>query len=1333
VDQPTPDADPIVEGEQYLGVRETAKRLGVHENTVRNWSRSGTLKPANVPGSRYLKFDAREVRRLVEKRGEVVASVEEERRTVGPELVNASQLNVWAESREAQDAFPEMVRRLLAATPGVVDISVRAGDGVSAPGWDGQAESTASPYLPSGKLLFELGVGGRPREKADRDYEKRCANPLGGDLRNSTFVFVTPRRWTSAEVWAAEKRKEGIFADVRVIDADTLEGWLQRSPGVHVWISEKLGRRPHQAETLEHWWQRFRSRTDPLLPRDLFLAGREKHQERLAAYLGEGPRVTTVKAEWRDDAVCFLAAVIEVLGEEDIQVPTAVLISSAEVWDRIARECSPMTLVPLFDGADTAAAVENGHQVVLPFGWDPPSITGEFIDLGRPGRAGAVKAFEGAGVDSDLAYRLGAQARRSLPSLVRQLSRDPNFSRPPWSRPPASATLAPLVLLGSWKSTPEDIDVVSNLVGKPWAEIERTLLEWRASEDPPFVRPSRQWHLASPQEAFHLLCDQLTGDDVNRWLKVVYDVLGEEDPRLDLDPEERPTSAIRGAVRRRSSVLRKGIAQGVALVALADRQIIGGGGRGDDLARGVVRTLLGRANSDPTGRVWASLADELQLLAEASPEEFLDAVHSDLDRDEPVLLQMFTDQHQESALLGSSPHPALLWALELLCWSAEHFPSAARALARLAEIDPGGTLSNRPIRSLSSVMAGWIRQTTASLETKLDLLRQICRELPDTGWDLLLKVWPSSHAVVSPPSTPVFHDWKPDSREVRMGDWIEFVDAVVAQSIDLAGDDPERWATLVERLGPLPPADRDKVLHALGEFVSHVELSREGRLDLWEHLDREVARHRSFPEAHWSMTGEALGRMSDIAEMLQPTDDVARHAYLFEWNPDLPGLELADPGYEEQLAKLRDEAISDALSSGSVSELAVLAQRSRAAMQLGVTLGRVAGDEYTPELLEWLDADEEPLRAVAAAWASFRLHQGGVPWLKETLGGSGVNTVDRKLALALAAPPNSRTWDALFEFDAGLADRYWTQADVWGVSAADSERAVIELLKHDRPWMALRVLAMLVHKDEEPEELKAEMVIAVLDALLHTAPKDEPPQAPGYEVGRLLDALGRLGIANEKLASYEFGFFRILEDFRRPEALYKILLEDPKVFIDLVTRVYRGKNEPRRQLSEGDQAHAEHAWWVLEHLDRLPGFREDATVDGAHLIAWVRDARLAFADSDREDIGDEQIGRVLSTSPDGSDGIWPAEPVRELLESIGSTHMETGVHTGVFNARGFTSRGIYDGGEQERVLAERFRRWASETAIKWPRTSRVLRGLAEAYERDARDHDAEAEVTADTE
>jgi hypothetical protein len=46
----------------YIGVREAARRLGVHENTVRNWVKQGILHPVQLPApSGFNRFDPVEI------------------------------------------------------------------------------------------------------------------------------------------------------------------------------------------------------------------------------------------------------------------------------------------------------------------------------------------------------------------------------------------------------------------------------------------------------------------------------------------------------------------------------------------------------------------------------------------------------------------------------------------------------------------------------------------------------------------------------------------------------------------------------------------------------------------------------------------------------------------------------------------------------------------------------------------------------------------------------------------------------------------------------------------------------------------------------------------------------------------------------------------------------------------------------------------------------------------------------------------------------------------------------------------------------------------------
>lgn len=47
-----------------LNVRTTAEALGVHENTVRNWEKSGLLRGIRLPGSGFRRFPREEVERM---------------------------------------------------------------------------------------------------------------------------------------------------------------------------------------------------------------------------------------------------------------------------------------------------------------------------------------------------------------------------------------------------------------------------------------------------------------------------------------------------------------------------------------------------------------------------------------------------------------------------------------------------------------------------------------------------------------------------------------------------------------------------------------------------------------------------------------------------------------------------------------------------------------------------------------------------------------------------------------------------------------------------------------------------------------------------------------------------------------------------------------------------------------------------------------------------------------------------------------------------------------------------------------------------------------------
>jgi hypothetical protein len=103
------------------------------------------------------------------------------------------------------------------------------------------------------------------------------------------------------------------------------------------------------------------------------------------------------------------------------------------------------------------------------------------------------------------------------------------------------------------------------------------------------------------------------------------------------------------------------------------------------------------------------------------------------------------------------------------------------------------------------------------------------------------------------------------------------------------------------------------------------------------------------------------------------------------------------------------------------------------------------------------------------------------------------------------------------------------------------------------------------------------------------------------------------------------------------------------------------------------------------------------------------------------------IGELLACH-DGreSNGSWPCIPIRDALEEIGTGDVFNGFEVGIFNKRGPYRKSPTEGGEEERDLAKRYRAWADESKIEWPKTAASLYRVAEGYEEQARRADAEA-------
>lgn len=430
-----------------------------------------------------------------------------------PELITADYLNSWPDSdaRDAQENFPRLIRRLLHETPGISEVSVRAGNGVSAPGYDGVAQSDETvSVLPAGSLVFEFGTDKEVGSKASKDYRKRAKQD---DAANYVFVFATPRRWSGKDKWLEKRRREGKFANVWALDADDLEAWLEASPFSHYWISEHLGKQPDEAQTLEQWWDSFHQATHPELPLSMFTAGRESTRDKLRELLTKAPRTITIQADWRDDCLAFIYASLAADAENQLDAldQSVIIVKSVGVWNRIARQAGKSILIPAFDGAETKPAIDNGHHVIKIVDREQVVYGKVDVELPRVSRPDVQSLLNDCSVNFQKAGYLAGLARRNMPSFVRALTRDASIRRPVWATDANAPMLAALTLVGAWDTDNEkDRQAIAALVRSDYDTVMSLCQKRSGGNDPVMSLSGSVWRFASLEEAYRCLSSKIT-------------------------------------------------------------------------------------------------------------------------------------------------------------------------------------------------------------------------------------------------------------------------------------------------------------------------------------------------------------------------------------------------------------------------------------------------------------------------------------------------------------------------------------------------------------------------------------------------------------------------------------------------------------------------------------------------------------------------------------------------------------------------------------------------------------------------------------------------------
>jgi len=251
-----------------------------------------------------------------------------------------------------------------------------------------------------------------------------------------------------------------------------------------------------------------------------------------------------------------------------------------------------------------------------------------------------------------------------------------------------------------------------------------------------------------------------------------------------------------------------------------------------------------------------------------------------------------------------------------------------------------------------------------------------------------------------------------------------------------------------------------------------------------------------------------------------------------------------------------------------------------------------------------------------------------------------------------------------------------------------------------------------------------------------TEEASETPRFRGYEIEQVFEELDkRTDIEKSTLIHLEWLYLPILDSYgtsRNPKTLEEELANNPDFFIEVLKWIYIPKDKTllekeREGISdEAIQNRAKQAYHLLHSWKKIPGMKEDNSIDEVVLKDWINKARELAKSASRLNVADAEIGKVLAQFPENNP-LWPEEKIFQLIEEINTDSLKQNYSSALFNKRSFSSRAAFEGGNIEREKAAYFEKLENDYKNKFPNVAEIFKNLKKGYLFDAKRMDEEAE------
>lgn len=1230
--------------------------------------------------------------------------------------ITATEINDWTdrEPRRAQETVPLLIWKLiLASCTQINDHHFPYGKSIQYSGYDGGLDTDeSSPFYPSGKSVWEIGTDENSHGKFNSDYQKRTNDPKGIIMSETTFCFVTSRIWNHklgiTEI-TAQKNAEGKWKGVRIIDANTLELWLDTCPAVSAWFSGIIGKPSEGVQELGEYWRNTVENTSPQLTAEFFTYHRESIATQLVTQIKAGARQVVLVGSSALEGYLTLAAELSVADDLSLHELAArcLIVSSQAAFDEVNTQCGDTIIIPTFH--PTSSTIEKRKNVILlPVSkFDPLDLmnkTGNRIEIPPRSRHEFCDSLEKLGYEANAAYDLGKDLRCSFPALFRKITTDAVIKIPEWSRNENSEVLVPALFAGAWEENHSgDKEVVGTMAAMPYDDYMASLRRYVTGENAPIFSIDHSYACIAVSDMWDLLWSRITPEIFTRFKECFLTVFSESDPAYDLPENQWFMADVLGNRSVYSKQLKESLI--VSLIMLTEREESTRGSTFNSHISEECSALVRQVfHSTNTLELWRTLSPYIPAFIEAAPDVVLHTLEEAAIKPESLMWELF--KPADDVLFGRTFYTYILWALEKMMWNRRYATRALRLLICFSEKHFDFKLSNSPDRTLYHIFCLWHPQGVFTYEERKVLIKDIIENHHTIAPTLVSALLSGHQQTTSPISHPRWKIVENTSGTITVAEYTNmrtFTAQVYLEQITPCIDD---WNVVFSNLSSFSP-----IQPVIEKCQTHVpNMLEQDRLELCKKLSQYISQSRKFSRNN----EEEVNAVEQLYFSILP-DIPQSYAHYFSYHFDgLTPQPYENGKYDFDAERQRKKAFQTEKVQEMVARYGINSiQEIASLVEDTYSFATVIAEGFL-ERFDWgyIASLRQINLYIAAHIVSILYQKHGLSMIEAEKS----NLSPSDLGWVLSCPPISPEIAAYVDSIGNAECRrvYWEQVRIFGEDSSDNnwvERCVQTLLEYHRPYT---VIDWLSYSDWNETTL----ILEILHKALQQYPKAEPKGLTLEQVGyndierMFLKLYANADVPELDAARLELAYIQIFDLDFEPKYLIDQVLHYPELYMELLASAYY-PDEGKMTSTSIRMKYAEQSRTALDRIHRIPGFDKTSGQMNEYIFdKWVANVTELARSSGYTQASDIVLGTILSYAPTGSDGIWPTECVRRLFERPHSDILENHFIIGLEN-----QRGVHDvtGGASEDALAEKYYAYAENLQLLYPCTASIIHRISDNY------------------